>query len=101
MGAEADGVNASGSGDVDAGGIAADAFEVRSDGSADIAVDGRGTQLAIDIDGSGDARLSGLEAHAARVTVGGSGDVDVRADERLDVEESTAPATSATAATRR
>ena len=35
-----DGVEASGSGDIDADGIGADAFEVRSDGSADIALRG-------------------------------------------------------------
>jgi hypothetical protein len=81
-----DAVTASGSGDIDAAGIDADAFAVRSDGSADIALRGTAARLSIDIDGSGDARLSGLEAHEARVTVGGSGDVDVRADERLDVK---------------
>jgi hypothetical protein len=81
-----DGVTASGSGDIDATGIDADAFEVRSDGSADVALHGRAARLAVDMDGSGDARLAGLESHAARVSVGGSGDVDVRADERLDVK---------------
>lgn len=80
------GIEASGSGDIDADGIDADAFEVRSDGSADIALEGTAGRLAVDLDGSGDADLAGLAAREARVAVGGSGDADVRADKRLDVD---------------
>ena len=76
---------ASGSGDIDADGIGADAFEVRSDGSADIALRGTADRLEVDLDGSGDADLGELEAVEARVAVRGSGDADVRADKRLDV----------------
>jgi hypothetical protein len=83
---ELTGIEADGSGDIDAGGIDADAFELRSDGSADIALDGTAGRLALDLDGSGDADLAGLEAREARVAVSGSGDVAVRADERLDVD---------------
>jgi hypothetical protein len=79
------GIEASGSGDIDVDGIEADAFEVRSDGSADITLAGTAGRLAVDLDGSGDADLAGLAARDARVTVGGSGDVGVRADNRLDV----------------
>lgn len=79
------GIEASGSGDIDADGIDADAFEVRSDGSADIALAGTAGRLALDMDGSGDADLARLTAREARVAVGGSGDVDVRADQRLEV----------------
>jgi hypothetical protein len=79
------GIEASGSGDIDVYGIDADAFEVRSDGSADIELDGTAARLAVDLDGSGDADLADLTAREARVTVGGSGDVTVRADDRLDV----------------
>jgi Putative auto-transporter adhesin, head GIN domain len=61
-------------------------FEVRSDGSADIALEGTAGRLTVDLDGSGDADLAGLAAREARVAVGGSGGVDVRAAERLDVE---------------
>ena len=75
------GIEASGSGDIDA-----DAFEVRSDGSADIALEGTVGRLAVDLDGSGDADLAALAAREARVGVGGSGDVDMRADERLEVD---------------
>ena len=79
------GIETSGSGDIDADGVAADGFEVRSDGSADIAVAGTAARLAVDLDGSGDADLGELTAREARVLVSGSGDLDVRADERLDV----------------
>jgi hypothetical protein len=79
------GIEASGSGDIDADGIDADVFELRSDGSADIALEGAVGRLAVDLDGSGDAGLAGLAAREARLAVGGSGDVDLRADERLDV----------------
>jgi hypothetical protein len=82
---ELTGVDASGSGDVDAQGIDADAFDVRSDGSSNIALAGTVGRLSLDVDGSGDADLADLAAREARVTVGGSGDVDVRADKRLDV----------------
>ena len=80
------GIDVSGSGDVYADGIDADAFEVRSDGSADIALRGTAGRLAVDLDGSGDADLAGLAAREARVAVGGSGDAEVRAGERLDVD---------------
>jgi hypothetical protein len=80
------GIAASGSGDIDAGGSDADAFEVRSDGSADIELEGTAGRLAVDLDGSGDADLARLLAREGRVAVSGSGDADVRADERLEVD---------------
>ena len=79
-----DGVTAGGSGDIEATGIDAGAFELRSTGSSDIALAGRAGSLKLDVDGSGDADASGLKVRDARVTSDGSGDVDVRAD-RLDV----------------
>src|SRR5215217_1857914 len=79
------GVTASGSGDIDADGIRADSFDVRSDGSADIALTGTVGRLAVDLDGSGDANVAGLVAGSARVSLGGSGDASVRADDALDV----------------
>jgi hypothetical protein len=82
---ELTGIELSGSGDVEAAGIRAGAFEITSDGSADIALEGTVGRLALEMDGSGDADLGGLEAREADVTVGGSGDADVRADERLAV----------------
>ena len=78
-------VETSGSGDIDVDGIDADAFKLRSDGSADIWLAGTAGRLAVNIDGSGDADLGDLAAREARVFVGGSGDADVRADDKLDV----------------
>jgi hypothetical protein len=78
-------IDTSGSGDVDADGIGGDAFAVRSDGSADLSLEGAVQRVRLDMDGSGDADLAGLAAREASVSVGGSGDVDVRADRRLDV----------------
>jgi hypothetical protein len=83
---ELTGIAASGSGDIEADGIDAAVFEVRSDGSADIVLEGIVGQLALALDGSGDADLAGLAAREARVTVGGSGDAAVRAGERLEVD---------------
>ncbi len=78
-------IEASGSGDIEAAGVDADAFEVVSDGSADIVVAGTATRLVVDLDGSGEAELAELAADEAQVTVDGSGDLYLRADERLDV----------------
>jgi putative autotransporter adhesin-like protein len=80
------GIDASGSGDIDADGIDADAFDVRATGSATVAVEGDVRRLAVELDGSGDADLADLSAREARVAVSGSGDADVRANRRLDVD---------------
>ncbi|HET8758729.1 MAG TPA: head GIN domain-containing protein [Solirubrobacteraceae bacterium] len=80
-----EGIELSGSGDVEADGIAADTFELRSEGSADIVLTGSAAALDVDLEGSGDADLADLAARTARVSVSGSGGADVRADERLDV----------------
>jgi hypothetical protein len=80
-----EGVDASGSGNVDAEGIASDAFEVRTDGSGDVALGGTTGRLIVDLDGSGNADLAALAAREARVSVGGSGDAEVRAAEKLAV----------------
>jgi hypothetical protein len=79
-------IEASGSGDIDADGIDADAFELRSDGSADIALEGTAGRIGVFLDGSGEADLAGLAAREARVVVDGSGDAEVRADDRLEVD---------------
>jgi hypothetical protein len=71
------GIEASGAGDIDADGIDADAFEVRSDGSADIALEGTLGRLALDLDGSGDVRYRGDPALTQHVD--GSGEL-TRAD---------------------
>ena len=79
------GIDISGSGDIDADGIDADALDVRATGSATVALEGDVRRLAVELDGSGDADLADLTAREARVAVSGSGDADVRADRRLDV----------------
>ncbi|HEX5619020.1 MAG TPA: head GIN domain-containing protein [Solirubrobacteraceae bacterium] len=81
-----DGIDVSGSGDIEADGIDADSFTVRSEGSADIVLTGSTAALDVEVEGSGNADLADLRAQAARVKVRGSGDADVRADERLDVD---------------
>ena len=63
---ELTGIEVSGSGDIDAYGIDANVFEARSDGSADIAVEGTAERLALDLDGSGEAYLAGLATRDAR-----------------------------------
>ena len=80
-----EGIELSGSGDVEADGIEADAFELSSEGSADIVLTGTAAALDVELEGSGDADLADLEARTARVSVSGSGGADVSADERLDV----------------
>ena len=80
------GIDASGSGNIDADGIDADALDVRSEGSADIALTGTVGRLALVLDGSGDADLADLAAREAHVAAQGSGNADVHADQRLDVE---------------
>jgi hypothetical protein len=79
-------IAASGSGDIDADGIDADAFALRSEGSADINLRGTVGRLVLDLDGSGDADVAQLAAREARVTASGSGDVDLRADQTLNVD---------------
>jgi hypothetical protein len=74
------GIEASGSGDIDAHGVDAGSLDVHSDGSADIALQGDARQLTVDLSGSGDADLADLHARDAQVTISGSGDAVVRAD---------------------
>jgi hypothetical protein len=52
---ELTGVVVDGSGNVEAAGIDADALEVRSDGSGDVALAGTAGRLTVVVDGSGDA----------------------------------------------
>ena len=82
---ELTGIEASGSGDIDADGIDAAVFELLSKGSSDIALAGSAARLLVSLDGSGDADLADLAAREARVAARGSGDLDVRAGERLEV----------------
>lgn len=81
-----EGIDVSGSGDVEADGIDADTLEVSSEGSADVVLTGTADALDVEVEGSGNADLADLRAREARVKVRGSGDADVRADDRLDVD---------------
>jgi Putative auto-transporter adhesin, head GIN domain len=81
-----EGIEVSGSGDIEGEGIDAAAFKLRSEGSADIVLTGSVAALDVEVEGSGDADLADLESRAARVKVRGSGDADVRASDRLDVD---------------
>jgi hypothetical protein len=78
-------IEQSGSGELEAEGIRAPAFDLRSDGSGDIELYGTTERLTVDHSGSGDADLSGLTAAGADVSSSGSGSVDVNADTHLDV----------------
>jgi hypothetical protein len=80
------GVTVTGSGDVDVDGVDADDFEVRSEGSADIGVEGTVRRLAVTMEGSGDADLADLDATEAHVSVDGSGDADISAADRLGID---------------
>ena len=77
-------ISLDGSGDVEADGIATDAFVLRSDGSADITLAGTADQLTVELHGSGDADLAALTAREAQVRVEGSGNAEVRADDQLE-----------------
>lgn len=79
------GAELTGSGDLEADNIDADAFALSSEGSADILLTGTADRLDVDIEGSGDADLADLAAREARVSVQGSGGADVDAADRLDV----------------
>lgn len=79
------GIRSDGSGNVEADGVQADAFEVDADGSADVRVEGTAARLVVAADGSGNATLAGLSSREAKVTASGSGDVEVHAEARLDV----------------
>jgi hypothetical protein len=72
------GVTASGSGNIDADGVEADAFEVRSEGSADIGLAGAVRRLAVDMEGSGDADVRAAQRLA--IELDGSGDVRYHGD---------------------
>ena len=79
-------VESTGSGDTVVEHLKADAFDVRSDGSGNVVLDGEVGRLGVDVSDSGDADLAGLRAGSAKVSSSGSGNVDVRASKALDVD---------------
>jgi hypothetical protein len=79
-------IGITGSADVFADGLDADALDIRVTGAGDITAHGRAERLTVDISGSGDADLADLAAAEARVELSGAGDADVRAADRLDAD---------------
>ena len=70
-----EGIESSGSGDIEADGIDADAFELSSDGSADLVLTGTvdALDVEVEVEGSGDVRYHGDPELTQRVD--GSGDL--------------------------
>lgn len=79
------GVDQSGSGSVRAGGIVADRFVVKLQGSGAIRLAGRADELVAMIDGSGALAAVDLVTTSATVDLAGSGSAEVQARERLVV----------------
>jgi len=74
----------SGSGTVDATGLAGEALAMSIAGSGEITAAGRVEDLSISISGSGSCSAVGLHAKRAKVAVRGSGDATVNAQDELE-----------------
>lgn len=74
-----------GSGDVDATGIDAAAFEVEIDGSGNVTPVGTSGELDVEINGSGDVDAFGLQTMVGTVTINGSGNAAVNVTVQLDI----------------
>jgi hypothetical protein len=83
-----DAIGITGSADVLADGLDADALAIRVSGAGDITARGRADRLTLDVSGSGDADLADVVAREARVDLSAAGDADVRAQQRLDADVS-------------
>ena len=81
-------IGITGSADVMADGIDAEALDIRVSGAGDITAGGRAERLSLDVSGSGDADLADLVGQEARVDLSAAGDADVRVQERLDADVS-------------
>lgn len=86
-GIHADAFNASvaGSGDIVIGRLDARSVEVSIAGSGDIVIDGQANNLEVSIAGSGNAHVDDLSVHEAEVSIAGSGDVRLNVSEHLSV----------------
>lgn len=80
------GVGISGSGDIDASGVDAGAFDVSISGSGNVTASGSCETLDVTIGGSGDFDGSQLSCVTGSVTVSGSGEALVDVTDDLDVE---------------
>lgn len=85
---ELDGIEASGSGSVEAEGLDTPLFTLEGSGSVEVSLAGRAQTQQISLSGSGEVDAERLAGATATVDVSGSGEVVVNASERLDVEVS-------------
>jgi hypothetical protein len=74
-----------GKADVMLSGLSAKAFELRINGSGEIAARGRVDDLELEIDGSADTDLSQLATQTAQVRIDGSGDTELRVARTLEL----------------
>jgi hypothetical protein len=79
-------IRLSGSGNIDAKGIASSDFGVDIIGSGNVSAMGKTQRLSVSISGSGDAKLSELIASEAMASVSGSGGVSVHATDALSAK---------------
>lgn len=85
---ELNGIEVSGSGDVQATGVMTELLTLQGSGSFDMTLAGRADRLQVDISGSGEYQGEALESREATVRITGSGDATVRVTERLDASVS-------------
>jgi hypothetical protein len=81
-----DGVDLSGSGDIDLKDLDGKQLEVKVSGSGSLTAAGKVEKLGVRITGSGKSRTEGLACKSAAITISGSGNVVVAANEELDVK---------------
>ena len=74
-----------GSGDVEASGIAAGAFDINQEGSGDLEISGKCDNLTLDHEGSGDIDARQLSCARAVLDLEGSGDVEINVSETLEL----------------
>jgi hypothetical protein len=85
---EVEAIGITGSADVRADELDADALDIRVSGAGDVTARGRVGRLTLDVSGSGDADLAEVTAADARVDLSAAGDADVYATKRLDIDVS-------------
>jgi hypothetical protein len=79
------GLQVDGPADVLLTGLSAKTFELRVDGSGDVAARGRVDDLELEVDGSADSDLADLSTQTAQVRIDGSGDTELRVARSLEL----------------